>query len=182
MKKYIHFLLSILVFSSCHLLSPYHIWIDNPSNTSFTVLIDNHSYQIKATGSTEILLSKGNYMVEILKDSTTAQPIRTETIAIHKDGIINICNAEYIFVQQMYGTSTNTTTLEKQNKEVVLDNYTYHGQIQKIGKNLIFIPKTWDIGLKDKFRSSENIRGKQKVISKIFRSDDFKTEFLKNAR
>jgi hypothetical protein len=181
-KNYIHVLIVILVLSSCHLLAPYHIWIDNPSNASFTVIIDNHSYQIKAMGSTEILLSKGKYIIKILKDSISKQSIRTETLVIREDGIINICNAEYVFIQQVYGKSTNTTAASTQNNEVVLNNYTYHGQIQKIGKDQIFIPKTWNLGLNEKFRISENILGKQKVISKIFRCNEFETDFLKNAR
>lgn len=182
MKKYIHFLLIILVFSSCHTLSPYHVWIDNPSAYSYTILIDTTSYKIEEEGSLEILLVKGNYKIKILKDSAEEQPIIAETISVQEDGIINVCKTEYIFVQQCYAKPSNKTSSKKENNEIVFENYTYNGRIKKIGKGLIFIPKIWDKGLNEEFPTTENMQAKQKEITKIFRCNEFETDFLKNTR
>jgi hypothetical protein len=181
-KKSIHFLLIILAFCSCHTLSPSHVCIDNPSNYALTILIDSASYKIEGKGSVEILLSKGNYKIKILNDSAEQQPIITETISVQEDGILNVCKVDYILMQQVYAKLPLATQVEKQHQEVALDNYTYNGPIKKMGKGLLFIPKIWDKGLNEAFNTSENIQSKQKVISKIFRCNEFETDFLKNTQ
>ena len=117
-----------------------------------------------------------------MKDSANALPLIDETITIHEDGIINICKAEYMFVQQVYSTHpVITTPIPNQNNEVAMQNYTYNGTIQKIGKDLVFIPKIWDKGLNDELCTFEKIYGREKVISMIFRCNEFETDFLRNA-
>lgn len=166
---------------SCNLLS-HDVVIDNPSTSKLKVNIDQESFILSPKSILEIKVDDGKHQVSISID-TNSNPIKTwKDLAIHQDGILNICANEYIIQNSYYRNFENMNSKELNNNSIVINGYTYQGNITKIDTSQIFIEKTWDRGLDQELTNIEEVNPLDKKLIKIYRTDEFENDFLRNVR
>jgi hypothetical protein len=82
----------------------------------------------------------------------------------------------------IFNNFENTTTKDNKKKSVIINDFTYYGNLELIKADSIFIPKSWDRGLEENISSIDDVNPRNKTLSKIFRVGDFENDFLRNVR
>ena len=172
---------SLLFLTACHMIQNNVIWIDNPSKKILDVTIFNQNYLVPAEGGVEITLEDGVYDIDVVDDSSKQLLHHINQISITENGILNVTNESYVLLHQAFVTKTdvNLNTVKVKN-EVTIDEYTYKGDIELIGKDSFFIPQRWQRGINEELAliTSQNVE--YAFITKIYRKSDFKTDFMRN--
>jgi|688.fasta_scaffold352331_3 hypothetical protein len=170
-----------LFLSSCFLMS-HDVVIDNPSNYKLSVFLDEETFILAPKNSIEISVSHGKHQVRVIENSSKIEKFIWKDLAIKSDGILNISGSEYVIEHCIFNNFENTTTKDNKKKSVIINDFTYYGNLELIKADSIFIPKSWDRGLEENISSIDDVNPRNKTLSKIFRVGDFENDFLRNVR
>ncbi len=150
----------------------HNVVIDNAGDQPATVEIGNVKYEIESKQSLEISLDPGEYRISVTSGDGSGK--RDTTVDIAEGGLINAGGGKYLVWKLLYGIADSTRDLITE-KRVVLDSVIYKGDIAFIGPKILFVEKSWGLGLEEEFPEDKTLLVTEdyEVVSKIFRKKEF---------
>jgi len=168
-------ILALLFASLCGCNSdgaPLEFLIDNPTDSSITLSIDDHDYPVAANAETPVQLSPGEHHLR----SERLGDVRVIVYARQRGGLINPTLSDYVVVINVYAIDEDKAKhFGARNVRVEFGDIAFHGPFKKTHD--LFIDKDWSFGVHEPFpdvlrvRHIDKIGGEMK--SKIFAAIDF---------
>lgn len=168
MKKSVLIFSTILLFTlnSCNFFDGTPLWLDNPTDKSITIKIDDQSYEIAPGELKHIDGKKG-------KHKFTATDGKVVDIEITEPSLINCTNETYVLQQVEYSISGTSNNLPE-TKKIEVKGQKYEGNFEVFTG--VVIPHgniNYNVvtPLKDEveFTGSDNYI----IVNKMYRSSDF---------
>lgn len=172
----------ILTLTSCFLDKPKGFYIDNPTKKTIQVIIDNNiKYEVKpGEYKFALALPQGEHTVQT--DGSAKKSFKIRSKDDQYNYLLNPTGATYVEVTEVYSldNAVKLTDILYRSKNTLISpdsTSTYYG-IFKL-KDGVFIEKSWEHDVKDKFPKTVDIWKETKVksVTKLFRLEDFKKEY-----
>lgn len=172
---------SLLTLASCFLDRPKGFYIDNPTQKTIQVVIDDTiKYEVKPKEyKFALALPKGDHTVQT--DGGTKKSFTIRSDYNQYNYLLNATGATYIEVTEYYSIDKPDELMDRIHdsmaRSITVDNSIYYG-IFRI-KDAVFIENSWEHSVVGKFPETIEIHPetKSRGSSKLFRLDDFKKEY-----
>lgn len=150
--------------------------IDNPTNNTLKVVIDNQNYTIAPNQQVIVHLKQGNHTLSATTDKDSVL-INNQVFTVNKvRGIINPNKEKYFIFGLPYGPKVNVDSIFEGN----ILNYKgkeYHGDV-KIDSS--FYVEDFYYNLNEDFPKIAKKSENHTLRKKVFREDDFKQYYFEN--
>ncbi len=170
-----------LSLQACYFIH-HDVTIDNTSSKKLAIEIDQEKFILSPKSFLEVKISNGNHQVVVRDDSSHQVLKKWPKLGIYKDGLLNICANEYIIQNNRFVNFESVNIKEIPDHTLVLNGYTYQGNLSKTSADKVFIEKCWDRGLDEDITNIEEVNPAHKTLVKIYRIEDFEKDFLRNVR
>jgi len=171
----------VLGLQACYFIHN-DVIIDNTSSKKLSVAIDQENFILSPKSFLEVKIRNGIHQVIVSDDSSHIVLKKWPKLGIYKDGLLNICANEYIIQNNRFINFESVNIKDIPDHSLVINGYTYQGNLTKTKSDKAFIEKSWDKGLDEDITNIEEVNPANKTLVKIFRIGDFEKDFLRNVR
>ncbi|MEM6263731.1 MAG: hypothetical protein AAGI38_14555 [Bacteroidota bacterium] len=174
------FLSILLLLTGC---DPGNVDLDNAGAERLLVTISNVPYDMPPASYKRIQLDPGFHGLIIR--NAEGEVIKDTTIEVGIGGLLNVANSNYIIWRDLYGNpELKATLLDEQTIEV--GEQVFVGDFTSIPTNQVYVEQVWDYCLNDDFGElitawEPNKDERYRVKSKLYREQDFVTDYMKLA-
>ncbi|MXV38707.1 hypothetical protein GO491_08485 [Flavobacteriaceae bacterium Ap0902] len=144
--------------------------IDNPTQSSITVEIDDETYSIAASQHVEVNLSNGTHTLKVESEIDSLNSPSTAFIVDTPRGVINPIRAKYFIFGMPYGPEVDKDSIFRENG-VTYEGKKYQGDV-RIDSSLYI--KDFYYNLNEDFPPVALKSENKATRKKIFRESDFK--------
>lgn len=137
-----------------------NIDLDNDSESTLIVTIDELSYRMNPGGHTAIQLEPGFHKIKVV-DQADDKELESTTFEVKKGGLINLAKAQYYVWSDIYGNqalkdeklNVQDLVIETKDEKGKKIKTTYIGDFDKLTTDQLYIESQWDYGLIEEWPS-----------------------------
>lgn len=166
---------SLWVYFSYIQKESFHL-IDNPTNASIQVTIDDNTYSIAPNQQVQISLEKGKHTISTNADVDSLKLEKTSFETKTSRGLINPTFARYYIYGMPYGPNVNKDSIFE-NLKTTFKGKTYLGDV-KIDSALY--TEDFYYNMNENYPKMTLKSENESLRKKIFREDDFKQFYFEN--
>ncbi|MEL6653825.1 MAG: hypothetical protein AAFQ87_23765, partial [Bacteroidota bacterium] len=143
-----------LFFTACEEFDQTNVELDNDSESTLIVKLDELSYRMNPGGYLAIQLEPGLHQITVT-DQESDEELKSETFEVKNGGLINLGEAQYYIWADLYGNQAlkaeklniQDLVIESKDEKGKKIKTTYTGDFQPLPTDQLYIESQWDYGL-----------------------------------
>jgi len=165
-------------WSSCG----YKTELDNASEVSVDIRIDNETYSLDAGETKSIRLKEGKHILKLERQPGIALDTSIE-FQSHSELFIHLPGQKYLIWRDLYGNQNKRAEILNEIR-FELDSVIYKVDIKYLDTLKFIHEKEWDLGITENFEDQIILREDQNegIRSKLLREKKFAKEYQKQAQ